>query len=63
MLVWGVYGLPNPLFYKTDELLQGLPDLIKALKIVKSGDVIVITAGIPISKMAATNMVKINRIP
>lgn len=63
MLVWGVYGLPNPLFYKTDELLQGLPDLIKALKIVRSGDVIVITAGIPISKMAATNMVKINRIP
>jgi pyruvate kinase len=63
MLVWGVYGLPNPLFYKTDELLQDLPELIKALKIVDSGDIVVITAGIPISKMSATNMVKINRIP
>jgi pyruvate kinase len=63
MLVWGVYGMPNPLFYKTDELLQGLPELIKDLKVVESGEIIVITAGIPISKMSATNMVKINRIP
>lgn len=63
MLVWGVYGIQNPLFYKTDELLQGLPELVKSLGIVDSGEIIVITAGIPISKMSGTNMVKINRIP
>jgi pyruvate kinase len=63
MLVWGVYGLPNPLFYNTDELLQDLPKLIRDLGAVNTGDIIIITAGIPINKMCATNMVKINRIP
>jgi len=62
-IVWGVYGILNPLFYKTDDLLQGIPELIKELKIVDSGEIIVITAGIPLNKMCATNMVKINRIP
>ena len=62
-LVRGVYGMQNPLFYNTDVLLQDLPNLFKSLGIVKSGDMIVITAGIPINQMKPTNMVKINRIP
>lgn len=62
-LVWGVYGLQNPLFYNTDELLQQLPDLLKKLGFVESGDIIVITAGIPLNQAQATNMVKINVIP
>jgi len=61
-IVRGVYGMQNPLFYNTDVLLQDLPNLFKTLGIVKSGDVIVITAGIPINQMKPTNMVKINRI-
>lgn len=61
-MVWGVYGIPNPSFYNTDVLLQELPDLLKDLDIVKSGDIIVLTAGIPINQMRSTNMVKINRI-
>lgn len=63
MLAWGVYGITNPLFYKTDSLLQDIPELLKQMNIVKSGDVIVITAGIPLSKMSATNMIKVNRVP
>lgn len=62
-LIWGVYGIQNPLFYNTDELLQQLPDLLKKLNIVSSGDTIVMTAGIPINQVRPTNMVKINRIP
>jgi pyruvate kinase len=62
-LTWGVYGMQNPLFYNTDELLQELPELLKKLGLVESGDTIVITAGIPINQARATNMVKINRIP
>lgn len=62
-LVWGVQGIPNPLFYNTDVLLQNLPNVLKDLKIVESGDTVVITAGIPINQMRPTNMVKINRIP
>jgi pyruvate kinase len=62
-MVWGVYGLKNPLFYNTDVLLQDVPQLLKGLNLVKSGDTIVITAGIPINAMKPTNMIKINKIP
>ncbi|MCX6116624.1 MAG: pyruvate kinase [Proteobacteria bacterium] len=62
-LVWGVYALQNHLFYNTDELLHQLPEILKAQNIVKSGDIVVITAGIPINQVRPTNMVKINRIP
>ncbi len=61
-LVWGVYALQNPLFYNTDELLAELPGLLKNLDLVQSGDVVVITAGIPLSQVKPTNMIKINRI-
>lgn len=61
-IAWGVYGMKNHLFYNTDLLLQDLPDLLKNLGVVKSGDSIVITAGIPINAMKPTNMIKINRI-
>lgn len=62
-VVWGVYGVLNPLFYNTDVLLQDLPDLLKKMQVADSGDVILITAGIPINQMRPTNMIKINRIP
>lgn len=62
-LIWGVYGMQNPLFYNTDELLQQLPELLKKLGLAQSGDTVVITAGIPLNQARATNMVKINVIP
>ena len=54
--------MQNPLFYDTDVLLQDLPRLLKSLHVVQSGDIIVITAGIPINEMKSTNMIKINQI-
>ena len=62
-LIWGVYGMQNKLFYNTDALLAELPDQLKKLGLVASGDTIVITAGIPINHVRPTNMIKINRIP
>lgn len=62
-LAWGVYGTPNPLFYNTDVMLADLPRMLKTSNIVQSGDIVVITAGIPINQMRSTNMIKINRIP
>ena len=61
-LIWGVYGMQNPLFYKTDALLQDLPRVLKEIRVVESGDTIVITGGIPIAQMRPTNMIKINKI-
>lgn len=62
-LVWGVQGINNNSFYNADTLVQDLPKFLKANNIVESGDVVVITAGIPINQMKPTNMIKINRIP
>lgn len=62
-MVWGVYSLQNPNFYDTDALLQNLPELLKNIDIVKSGDTVVFTAGIPMNQMRSTNMIKINVIP
>jgi pyruvate kinase len=62
-LVWGVHGIPNSSFYNADTILQDLPQVLKNLGIVESGDIVVITAGLPINQMRPTNMIKINRIP
>ena len=62
-MIWGVYSLHNPLFYKTDKLLQDLPLALKQAGYVNTGDTIVITGGIPISLMCPTNMLKIDTIP
>ena len=61
-LSWGVYSIENPMFYNTDTLLQNLPDLLKNLGVVEVGDIIVMTAGIPINHLRSTNMIKINAI-
>ncbi|MCY4380399.1 MAG: pyruvate kinase [Proteobacteria bacterium] len=61
-LSWGVYGIQNPIFYNTDSLIQSLPELLKGLGLVETGDRIVMTAGIPINHLRSTNMVKINTI-
>ncbi|MDE3268973.1 MAG: pyruvate kinase [Pseudomonadota bacterium] len=61
-MIWGVYSLHNPLFYKTDKLLQDLPLSLKQAGYVKAGDTIIITGGIPISLMCPTNMLKIDKI-
>jgi pyruvate kinase len=61
-LVWGVGGIQNQLFYDTDILLHELPQVLKNMNLVSAGETVVITAGIPINQVSATNMIKINRI-
>lgn len=62
-LVWGV----TPVFGKeatsTDELLQTALQGGKASGLVKPGDLVVITAGIPLGRSGSTNLVKVDTIP
>ncbi len=53
----------QPGFLQYGYAFQNLPVVLKELGIVDSGDVVVITAGIPINQMRPSNMIKINRIP
>lgn len=62
-LVWGV----TPVFGKeassTDELLDTALQGGKASGLVKAGDLVVITAGIPLGRSGSTNLVKVDTIP
>ena len=59
---WGVSAIRNPLFYNTDTLLEEIPSLLGKDKKLVKGDLLVITAGIPLKGMCSTNMLKIHQV-
>lgn len=61
-LVWGVTAIHNPNFLETEELLTTLPKTLIQKQLLQTDDLIILTAGIPMHSMKATNMIKINRI-
>jgi pyruvate kinase len=61
-LLWGVQGFFYDKFESTDETIQDVNDLLKKLKLVKKGDVIINTAAIPMERKGKTNMVKVTVI-
>ena len=61
-LLWGVQGFYYDKFESTDETIQDVNDLLKAHKLVKSGDVIINTASIPMERKGKTNMLKVTVI-
>ncbi len=60
--LWGVYPIHNEKFFKTEEALLELPQLLKKHFSAKSGELAVFTAGVPLHEMCPTNMLKVNRI-
>lgn len=58
-LLWGVQGFYYDKFESTDETIQDVNNLLKKLKMVKKGDVIINTAAIPMEHKGKTNMLKI----
>ncbi len=61
-LNWGVHCLITPESTGTDELLSMA--VTKALdnNLVKTGDIVVLTAGVPVGKVGTTNMIKVKVI-
>jgi pyruvate kinase len=59
-LVWGVEPLLVPRFETTDEMIQKSVDAAKARGLAQSGDLVVITAGVPIGGVGRTNMLKVH---
>lgn len=62
-LVWGVTPVFGPEATSTDELLQTALTGGKNSGLVKAGDLVVITAGIPLGRSGSTNLVKVDTIP
>lgn len=58
-LVWGVYPILSDRYHNTETMIEQAKE--KALKsgLVKIGDVVVITAGVPIGIASTTNLIKV----
>lgn len=57
-LAWGVQAYASRRFNSTDEIFLRCGDAALANGIVKSGDTVVITAGVPVGKSGSTNLIK-----
>lgn len=62
-LVWGVTPVHGLEASSTDELLETALKGGKASGLVAGGDLVVITAGIPLGRSGSTNLVKVSQIP
>jgi pyruvate kinase len=61
-LSWGVTPLELGNVSSVDELLEGAAEVLKFKGLVKEGDFIVITAGVPVMTTGATNLIKVVKI-
>src|SRR5690606_31485661 len=59
-LVWGVWPYMSPHTDNTDEMLQKSVDIATETGIVKNGDVVVITGGVPVGMSGTTNLIKVH---
>lgn len=62
MLVWGIFPILTKEVATVDEILEGSSEVLKYKGIAAAGDVIVITAGVPVDVPGSTNMIKVERI-
>ena len=63
LLHWGVYPFEIDALSSVDELFGVGARLVTDLNLAKSGDLIVITGGVPIGIAGSTNLLKVERIP
>lgn len=61
-IYWGVYPIVSTSFKSTDEMIQKTAQLAKERGFVRNGDLVVITAGLPINFIGSTNMIKVHLI-
>lgn len=61
-LVWGVYPLPIRGFKSTDEMMRMLQKKAVEIGAVKPGDLVAITAGLPLHQAGTTNMITVKAI-
>ncbi len=61
-LIWGVVPLISPPSTSTDELFENTINTAKDKGLLKDGDLVFITAGIPVGVSGTTNMIKIHTV-
>ncbi len=61
-LSWGVYAVLAPQMTSTDNMFNICTQIAKKEELVKTGDLAVLTAGIPLGKVGSTNLLKVQII-
>ncbi len=61
-IVWGVSGIKLKEISETDKTIENAKIQLRESGILASGDLIIMTAGIPLFQRGSTNMIKIERI-
>lgn len=61
-LVWGVLPVMSDPMRNTDEMIEHSVEAAVNLGIAHSGDIVVITAGVPVGQAGTTNLIKIHHV-
>ena len=61
-LYWGVEPIMMPYVNSTDELVSRAVESAEAAGLVKRGDLVVVTAGVPVGVSGTTNMIRIQQV-
>ncbi|MFO7274629.1 MAG: pyruvate kinase [Bacillota bacterium] len=61
-LVWGVFPVVQPRAYGTEDLTQRAVEGALISGLVKNGDLIIITAGLPVGVQGTTNLLKVHTV-
>jgi len=59
-LVWGVYSILGSSATSTDEMFQAAISSVLDSKIVQQGDLVILTAGVPVGESGNTNLMKVH---
>lgn len=58
-LYWGVIPVLGPFSTSTDELMEGSLEAGKKAGLIADGDLVVVTAGVPVGEVGSTNIIKV----
>lgn len=61
-LVWGVYSIKTADATSTDQVFDNSVDLARQYGYIKKGELVVITAGVPVGVAGATNLMKVHLV-
>ena len=61
-LSWGVYTVKSPIAGNTDEVIEYSIEASKDANYVNEGELVVITAGVPVGESGTTNLIKVHVI-
>ncbi|MFQ5603717.1 MAG: pyruvate kinase [bacterium] len=61
-LVWGVHPLLTKAYSNSEEMIEQAKNLALSLDLVKKGEIVIVTAGIPVGVTGTTNLIKVEKI-